>query len=330
MTDSTVATLTEVAAVACSGAPVEDRMLEVIERLRAVIPIEGAAASTVDPTTGDPRMLVNSCYPQHVAEYVSSRDYHAEIVAPWALPLRGQAVRERDLDIDPLSLRCNVEYFRPAGLTEGLVSALVTSDGRFVGALDLGVCDDRHPTDEACDLVSRLAPMLASLVDPLQSAAELASLVGGRDCTAMAILDGARAVSLRGEPSEELLEPLEQLFGHAASKARMGAFLWPKEAGGWHGCHVLPCRDGVTVVVIDEAPELHGLTPREVEVLTCLVEGDANAEIARRLWIAVRTARAHVEHILTKLDVSTRAAAVARAVREGLVLPPGWSDVQPR
>lgn len=333
MTNSNVATMAGVAAVACSGAPVEDRMLEVIECLGAVIPLEGAAASTVDLATGRPRMLVNAGYPPHVAEHVSGSDYHAEIVAPWALPRRGLPVRERDLGVDPLSLRCNVEYFRPAGLTEGLVSALVTADGRFVGALDLGVCDDRHPTDEACDLVGRLAPTLANLVDPLQSAAEVAALLGGRDCTAIAILDDALAVPVRGERTDELLEllePLVRIARQAPPRGRVAAFLWPRADGGWHGCHVLRCRDGVTVLVIDEAPELHGLTPREVEVLTCLVEGDANAEIARRLWIAVRTARAHVEHILAKLDVSTRAAAVAHAVREGLVLPSGWSDAQPR
>jgi DNA-binding CsgD family transcriptional regulator len=321
MTKSNLATLAEIAAVASSGAPVQDRLCEVIERLRAVIPIAGAAASGVDPTTGHPMMVVNAGYPDEVAEHVSGSDYHDEVVAPWALPRQGWPVRGRDLGVDPLTLRCNVEYFRPVGLMEGLVSALVTPDGRFVGSLDLGVCDDRHPTDEACDLVGRLAPMLANLVDPLQSAAGLAVLLGGRDATALGILGDGRTVALCGDPSEELLQ-IGGAVGQAVLDSGMGAFLWPRSAGGWYGCHVVRCRDGVAVLVVDDAPCVHGLTPREVEVLTCLAEGATNTEIGRRLWIAERTALGHVEHILSKLGVSSRTAAAARAVREGLVLPP--------
>jgi DNA-binding CsgD family transcriptional regulator len=329
MSDANVATMAEIAAIACSGSPVEDRMCEVIESLRAIMPIDGAAASLVDPTSGVPRILVNAGYPQDVADHVSGRDYHAEVVAPWALPRRGYPVRERDLGVDPLTLRCNVEYFRPAGFVEGLVSALVTPDGRFVGALDLGVSDVRHPSDEACAFVGQLAPALANLVDPLQSATALATLLGGRSCRAVGIFGDDEAVVLRGEPPQELLDAL---VAYAASAPRAGpgtsAFLWPDEDGGWHRCHVLRCRDGALVLVLDDAPDVRGLTPRELEVLTCMVAGRSNADIARDLWIAVRTARAHVEHILTKLDVPSRAAAVARAMEEGLVLSPALAALR--
>ena len=55
------------------------------------------------------------------------------------------------------------------------------------------------------------------------------------------------------------------------------------------------------------------LTPREVETLQLLMTGATNQEIADRLVITKRTAKAHVSHILQKLQVSSRAAAVARA-----------------
>lgn len=63
----------------------------------------------------------------------------------------------------------------------------------------------------------------------------------------------------------------------------------------------------------------YGLTPREQEVLELLVEGLTNPEIAERLVISHSTARAHVSHILSKLDVSNRAEAVALALRRELV-----------
>ena len=55
-----------------------------------------------------------------------------------------------------------------------------------------------------------------------------------------------------------------------------------------------------------------GLTPRESAVLAHLVEGRTNAEIATALGSATRTVEKHVEHILRKLGVSTRLAAVRK------------------
>ena len=63
----------------------------------------------------------------------------------------------------------------------------------------------------------------------------------------------------------------------------------------------------------------HGLTPRELEVLELVREGCSNREIGERLFISERTARTHVQHILDKLDLSTRAAAAAYAVEHGLI-----------
>ena len=61
------------------------------------------------------------------------------------------------------------------------------------------------------------------------------------------------------------------------------------------------------------------LTPREQEVMTLMADGLSHAEIAERLVITSRTVAKHVERILTKLGVHTRAQAVAVALRERLV-----------
>jgi len=62
-----------------------------------------------------------------------------------------------------------------------------------------------------------------------------------------------------------------------------------------------------------------GLTKREVEVLRLVAEGLNNQSIAERLFVSDHTVHRHLANILGKLNVSTRAAAVARAARRGIL-----------
>jgi DNA-binding NarL/FixJ family response regulator len=61
------------------------------------------------------------------------------------------------------------------------------------------------------------------------------------------------------------------------------------------------------------------LTPRELEVLQLLAEGLTQPQIAGRLVISPRTVGTHIQNLLGKLDVHSRAQAVALAHRLGLV-----------
>jgi NarL family two-component system response regulator LiaR len=63
----------------------------------------------------------------------------------------------------------------------------------------------------------------------------------------------------------------------------------------------------------------YGLTPREMEVLELVVSGLNNREIAEELFVSRATAKAHVSHILDKMDVSNRAEAITLAFRTKLV-----------
>jgi HD-GYP domain-containing protein (c-di-GMP phosphodiesterase class II) len=62
-----------------------------------------------------------------------------------------------------------------------------------------------------------------------------------------------------------------------------------------------------------------GLTEREVEVLVRLARGSSNKEVAAELGITPKTVGHHVEHVYTKIGVSTRAAAALFAVEHGLL-----------
>jgi two-component system, NarL family, response regulator LiaR len=70
---------------------------------------------------------------------------------------------------------------------------------------------------------------------------------------------------------------------------------------------------------IPEMPE--PLTPREMDVLRLLTQGQSNKEIARALHLVEETVKSHVRHILAKLGVQSRTQAVLAAFRLGIVSP---------
>jgi non-specific serine/threonine protein kinase len=80
-------------------------------------------------------------------------------------------------------------------------------------------------------------------------------------------------------------------------------------------------RDATQSVPGNADDGLTSLTAREQEILSLLVDGRSDREIAATLFISQRTASNHVSAILHKLRVSTRAEAAVHAVREGFAGP---------
>lgn len=61
------------------------------------------------------------------------------------------------------------------------------------------------------------------------------------------------------------------------------------------------------------------LSEREIEVLTLLVEGHTNHQMAEKLFLSAETIKTHMRHVMEKLQVSDRTQAAIKAVTEGLV-----------
>lgn len=61
------------------------------------------------------------------------------------------------------------------------------------------------------------------------------------------------------------------------------------------------------------------VSPREKEILALLVEGLTAKEISARLGVSIHTADTHTRNLYAKLGVRNRAAAVARAMRSGMI-----------
>jgi HD-GYP domain-containing protein (c-di-GMP phosphodiesterase class II)/DNA-binding CsgD family transcriptional regulator len=75
-------------------------------------------------------------------------------------------------------------------------------------------------------------------------------------------------------------------------------------------------RNGFTTA----APKnVHGLTPREVEVLRLAARGLTTGEIATQLFISPKTADHHIQHVYGKIGVSSRAAAMLWAIQNSVV-----------
>jgi DNA-binding NarL/FixJ family response regulator len=68
-----------------------------------------------------------------------------------------------------------------------------------------------------------------------------------------------------------------------------------------------------------ETERRNGLSPREIEVLRLLALGLGAAAISERLVIAPKTVASHIQRVMAKLGVHSRAQAVAEAYRLGLV-----------
>ena len=61
------------------------------------------------------------------------------------------------------------------------------------------------------------------------------------------------------------------------------------------------------------------LSERENQVLTALAEGQAYKQIAEKLFISSHTVRYHIRNIYEKLNVNSQTAAIALAMKKGLI-----------
>lgn len=90
---------------------------------------------------------------------------------------------------------------------------------------------------------------------------------------------------------------------------------------------VRAAANGETVLSGQVASKLMGrvnnprtaLSAREVEVLSLAAEGRTNRDIAATLFLTEATVKSHMGHVFTKLDVTSRTAAVAEARHRGII-----------
>lgn len=331
MTVDRVQIVRDFAGLAAEPGRPDERAEALLARLQRVLPFDAGAISILPD--GDPAALARTGYDERVCSFLDGPLF-LEDVERAGLRAPGPPVRLADLPFPPSELVGWAEYLEPAGFRDGMGAALFGADGRYLGVLCLSSEAAGGMTDTARDLVGLLAPPIAAAVDPWTSLATIAGLV--EHATAGIVLSPTGAVRvLPGLPDHRLLERGSPALGAAGAALAEGgvhtSFLAPvadDEAGATHvritalaaPGHVR--RFAAAVVLVEPAGELHGLSAQELQVLGLLVTGASNERIGVALGIARRTVEGHVDHVRAKLAARSRTAAVARALRLGLFVPP--------
>jgi two-component system nitrate/nitrite response regulator NarL len=131
------------------------------------------------------------------------------------------------------------------------------------------------------------------------------------------------AAALRGGADGYLLKTIEgDALTAAIQRAMQGDSvvapeMMSKLVAAYRGAaNVAPAASAPTVSAVEVA--IASLSPRERDILRGIARGASNKEIAREHGIVETTVKIHVQHILRKLDVSSRVHAAVIATEHGL------------
>lgn len=317
-------TLLDISAAAGSAhSGSDDAAAEVLDQLHDLVPYVGSSISAYDPLTGGHRTLASTGYDARVVEHLDTWFVEQDAAYQHLRRVDRTPLRWRDFPFDYEGMYSAQEVFIPAGYRDGMTICTYTRDGRYSGNLHISTDDTGVLTSGLLAPLSRLSDILGGLADQMRTIGYLVAAMDGPGGHAAVVLADARVLPVPGRPTGEHLYSgsllarslaLQLAFPDAPASSR-----WRDDDGRWHRIRTRVVQAGV-VVTGHRASLPHGLTPAELRVLTKLAQGMSNTEVAAAFCLSSRTVGKHVEHILEKLACSSRTAAAARAITEGLVL----------
>ncbi len=205
----------------------------------------------------------------------------------------------------------------------GLI-ALLAGDARFQVVAEAGDANEAHQcaatTQPDVILLDNHMPGVRGIdalagfkaVAPAARVLMLTVSEDERDLAA-GLRGGARGYLLKTMDSEMLVSAIQRtMAGESVVSPEMTSKLVSAFQAG-QGAAAAPAP----APAIDADP-IHSLSPREREILSLIAKGASNKEVARDLSIAEATVKIHVQHILRKLNLSSRVqAAVYLTGRSG-------------
>jgi non-specific serine/threonine protein kinase len=216
---------------------------------------------------------------------------------------------------------------RALGYYEKMLTVVESHDEkvfRSYGLWSMGIAVWRQGEQDRAEQLLQDGLRLARLVDDPFAAATcleaLAWVAGGRrDARRAAVMSGAADALSRAAGSTSAVVFPNLLVHHEECERRAHDMLGTR---GYEAAHRKGAAMGFRAAVdfaLGESPAttaraddlLVPLTEREQQVAELIAEGLSNKEIGARLVISARTARGHVEHILTKLGFTSRAQIAA-------------------
>ncbi len=123
---------------------------------------------------------------------------------------------------------------------------------------------------------------------------------------------GADGYIMKGSGSQNLINAIESVAQHCAWIDSQIARVVLSNIQ--HGDDITSANEKSQL-----ANKKYGLTKKELEVLSLIVDGLSNQEISQKLVVSISTTKAHVHNILQKLYLSDRTKAAIVALKEGLV-----------
>jgi DNA-binding NarL/FixJ family response regulator len=171
---------------------------------------------------------------------------------------------------------------------------------------DVVVMDMRMKRVDGAEAIRRLAAHSATPPPVL-----VLTTFDDDETLADALAAGAAGFVLKDAPGEDIVRAVR-------SVGRGGAWLDPQVTR-----RVLETYRTTSLPRAVAAAQIDELTDREREVLVLMAKGCSNGEIAGALFIGEGTVKTHVGHILAKVGLRDRAAAIVFAFDHGLVSPRG-------
>lgn len=129
------------------------------------------------------------------------------------------------------------------------------------------------------------------------------------DDLARALQAGAEGYLLKTSESDQLCDAIVKI---SEGQSMISPQMMGKLVAALRG------RNDAAPPAVPTPQAIDKLSPREKEILALIAKGQSNKQIARALDIAETTVKIHVQHILRKLDKSTRVHAAVYATERGL------------